>query len=148
MARDAGANKVTFARPRRRCATRTCTASTCRRGTSWSPTAARSPRSPSELGADYMVYQEVADLQAAILEGSDVEDLDMSCFTADYITGTVTEEYLAWVERPSSAERSSLPAGRSRAQPAKPLATSLVGAVGRLVQPRAPTSHGEPTPGR
>jgi amidophosphoribosyltransferase len=22
----------------------------------------------------------------------------MSCFTGDYITGTVTDEYLAWVE--------------------------------------------------
>ena len=35
---------------------------------------------------------------AAILEGSDVEDLDMSCFDGRYITGTVTDEYLAWVE--------------------------------------------------
>ena len=36
--------------------------------------------------------------KAAILEGSDVEDLDMSCFDGRYITGTVTDEYLAWVE--------------------------------------------------
>ena len=45
-----------------------------------------------------MVYQEVEDLKAAILEGSDVEDLDMSCFDGRYVTGTVSEEYLAWVE--------------------------------------------------
>jgi amidophosphoribosyltransferase len=44
-------------------------------------------------------YQEVADLQAAITEGSDVSQLDLSCFTGEYVTGTVTEEYLAWVER-------------------------------------------------
>ncbi len=50
------------------------------------------------LGADYMIYQEVADMQSAIIEGSDVKALDMSCFTGDYVTGTVTDEYLAWVE--------------------------------------------------
>jgi amidophosphoribosyltransferase len=56
------------------------------------------PEIAEELGADYMVYQEVEDLKAAILEGSDVEDLDMSCFDGRYVTGTVTEEYLSWVE--------------------------------------------------
>ncbi|GAA2960532.1 amidophosphoribosyltransferase [Microbacterium schleiferi] len=56
------------------------------------------PEIAEELGADYVVYQEVADLKAAILEGSDVEDLDMSCFDGRYVTGTVTEEYLTWVE--------------------------------------------------
>lgn len=57
------------------------------------------PEIAKELGADYMVYQEIDDLKAAILEGSpDVEDLDMSCFDGRYITGTVTDEYLAWVE--------------------------------------------------
>lgn len=57
------------------------------------------PEIAEELGADYMVYQEIDDLKAAILEGSpDVDDLDMSCFDGRYITGTVSEEYLAWVE--------------------------------------------------
>jgi amidophosphoribosyltransferase len=56
------------------------------------------PEIAEELGADFVVYQEVEDLKAAILEGSDVEDLDMSCFDGRYITGTVTDEYLAWVE--------------------------------------------------
>ncbi|WP_434811448.1 amidophosphoribosyltransferase [Microbacterium sp. bgisy189] len=57
------------------------------------------PEIAEELGADYMVYQEIDDLKAAILEGSpDVEDLDMSCFDGRYITGTVSEEYLAWLE--------------------------------------------------
>ena len=55
------------------------------------------PEIAEELGADYLVYQEVEDLKAAILEGSDVQDLDMSCFDGRYVTGTVTEEYLAWV---------------------------------------------------
>ena len=57
------------------------------------------PEIAEELGADYLVYQEVADLKAAILEGApDVEDLDMSCFDGRYVTGTVSDEYLAWVE--------------------------------------------------
>jgi amidophosphoribosyltransferase len=56
------------------------------------------PEIAKELGADYMVYQEVEDLKAAILEGSDVQDLDMSCFDGRYVTGTVSDEYLAWVE--------------------------------------------------
>ena len=56
------------------------------------------PEIATELGADYLVYQEVADMEAAIIEGSDVAALEMSCFTGDYVTGSVTEEYLAWVE--------------------------------------------------
>ena len=56
------------------------------------------PEIATELGADYLIYQEVADMQAAILEGSPIEALEMSCFTGEYITGTVTDEYLAWVE--------------------------------------------------
>jgi amidophosphoribosyltransferase len=56
------------------------------------------PEIAQELGADYMVFQEIEDLKAAILEGSDIDDLDMSCFDGRYVTGTVTDEYLAWVE--------------------------------------------------
>jgi len=57
------------------------------------------PEIAEELGADYMVYQEIDDLKAAILEGApDVEDLDLSCFDGRYVTGTVSDEYLAWVE--------------------------------------------------
>jgi amidophosphoribosyltransferase len=59
----------------------------------------RIPEIATELGADNLIYQEVADMQAAILEGSNVTSLEMSCFTGDYVTGTVTPEYLAWVER-------------------------------------------------
>jgi len=56
------------------------------------------PEIATELGADYLIYQEVADMQAAILEGSNVTELEMSCFTGEYVTGSVTPEYLAWVE--------------------------------------------------
>ena len=56
------------------------------------------PEIATELGADYLIYQEVEDMQSAILEGSDIAGLEMSCFTGDYITGNVSEEYLAWLE--------------------------------------------------
>ncbi len=57
------------------------------------------PEINAELGADHLIFQEVADMEAAIIEGSAVESLEMSCFTGDYVTGTVTPEYLEWVER-------------------------------------------------
>lgn len=56
------------------------------------------PQIAEELGCDYLVYQEVDDLKAAIMEGTNLVDLDMSCFDGRYVTGTVSEEYLAWVE--------------------------------------------------
>ncbi|MET1052724.1 MAG: amidophosphoribosyltransferase [Mycetocola sp.] len=57
------------------------------------------PEIGRELGADRLIYQEVEDMKQAIIQGSDVTDLEMSCFTGDYVTGTVTPEYLDWVER-------------------------------------------------
>ena len=53
----------------------------------------------TELGADYLIFQEVGDMEAAITAGSTVTDLEMSCFTGDYVTGSVSPEYLNWVER-------------------------------------------------
>lgn len=58
----------------------------------------RIPEVAAELGADHVIYQEVEDMRAAITEGSQVKELDMCCFTGEYVTGDVTEEYLAWVE--------------------------------------------------
>jgi amidophosphoribosyltransferase len=57
------------------------------------------PEIARELGADHMIYQEVEDLQAAITQGTGIDRLDLSCFTENYVTGTVTEEYLEWVEK-------------------------------------------------
>ena len=37
-------------------------------------------------------------MRAAITEGSQVRELEMSCFTGEYVTGYVNDEYLAWVE--------------------------------------------------
>jgi amidophosphoribosyltransferase len=57
------------------------------------------PEIAAELGADHLIYQEVADMESAIMEGSSLEALDVSCFTGDYVTGTITPEYLEWVEK-------------------------------------------------
>ena len=57
------------------------------------------PEIARELRSDYLIYQEVADMQSAIVEGSPLTELEMSCFTGEYVTGTVTPEYLDWVER-------------------------------------------------
>lgn len=98
MARTAGANKVTFASaappvryphvyginmPSRR---------------ELIAAGRKIPEVARELGADHLIYQEVADMRDAIIEGSDVTDLEMSCFTGEYVTGTVDAEYLRWVE--------------------------------------------------
>jgi amidophosphoribosyltransferase len=98
MAREAGANKVTF----------TSAAPPVRFPHVYGinmPTrheliahGRKIPEINTEMGSDYLIYQEVADMQAAILEGSNVSELEMSCFTGDYVTGTVSPEYLAWVE--------------------------------------------------
>jgi amidophosphoribosyltransferase len=57
------------------------------------------PEIAREIGSDYLIYQEIEDMQSAILQGSNVADLEKSCFDGRYITGTVTEEYLRWVEQ-------------------------------------------------
>jgi len=56
------------------------------------------PEIAREIGADHLIYQEVDDLFGAITEGTKIAELDMSCFTGHYCTGTVTDEYLKWVE--------------------------------------------------
>lgn len=56
------------------------------------------PEIAREIGADHLIYQEVEDLFGAITEGSGITQLDMSCFTGEYCTGTVSDEYLQWVE--------------------------------------------------
>jgi amidophosphoribosyltransferase len=56
------------------------------------------PEIAREIGADHLIYQEIEDMRDAIIEGSNVTELDMSCFTGEYVTGTVSAEYLEWVE--------------------------------------------------
>ncbi|PDQ34356.1 MAG: amidophosphoribosyltransferase [Candidatus Lumbricidophila eiseniae] len=57
------------------------------------------PEIATVLGADHMIYQEVDDLRTAITAGTSMTDLDLSCFTGEYVTKNVGEEYLAWLEK-------------------------------------------------
>lgn len=99
MARTAGANKVTFtsaAPPTRHPHVYGINMPSRRELLAFGR---KIPEVALELGADHMIYQEPEDLKSAILEGSGVAELEMSCFTGDYVTGTVTEDYLSWVEQ-------------------------------------------------
>ena len=51
-----------------------------------------------KLEIDNLVYQSVDNLRKSIINNSLVKDLEMSCFTGSYVTGTVNQEYLDWVE--------------------------------------------------
>ena len=51
-----------------------------------------------QLEIDNLVYQSVENLRESIISDSIIKDLEMSCFTGTYVTGTVTQEYLNWVE--------------------------------------------------
>lgn len=51
------------------------------------------------IGADQLIYQTVEGMDQAIMHGqTEVQRLENSCFTGEYIAGNVDEEYLRWVE--------------------------------------------------
>jgi amidophosphoribosyltransferase len=53
-----------------------------------------------EIGADALVYQQVADLKRAVRECNPaLANFEASCFDGHYITGDVTEDYLDRIER-------------------------------------------------
>jgi amidophosphoribosyltransferase len=51
-----------------------------------------------KLEIDHLVYQSVDNLRKSIINDSPIQELEMSCFTGSYVTGTVNQEYLKWVE--------------------------------------------------
>ena len=51
------------------------------------------------MGADHLVYQTVEGMDRAITAGQSlVTELEQSCFTGEYLAGSIDEEYLSWVE--------------------------------------------------
>ncbi|MBT8141205.1 MAG: amidophosphoribosyltransferase, partial [Gammaproteobacteria bacterium] len=51
------------------------------------------------IGADWLVYQDLPDLVDAVSHySSDISQFDTSCFSGEYITGDVTEDYLSNLE--------------------------------------------------
>ena len=52
------------------------------------------------IGADKLIYQDLADLIEAAREGNPkIQKFDASCFNGEYITGDVTRDYLDRIER-------------------------------------------------
>jgi amidophosphoribosyltransferase len=52
------------------------------------------------IGADRLIYQDLHGLVRSVRHGnSEIEEFDTSCFSGEYVTGDVTEEYLDEVER-------------------------------------------------
>jgi amidophosphoribosyltransferase len=52
-----------------------------------------------EIGADAVIYQELDDLVRAVRAcGTHVPAFDTSCFDGTYVTGDVSEDYLARLE--------------------------------------------------
>ena len=55
------------------------------------------------IGADWLVYQELDDLIKAVqYDNGDIHEFDASCFSGEYVTGDVTEEYLIALEQERS----------------------------------------------
>ncbi len=71
------------------------------------------------IGADWLLYQELDDLVAACRhDNARITAFDTSCFSGEYVTGDVTGDYLARIERDRSdgarAQRMlELPGGRT-----------------------------------
>jgi amidophosphoribosyltransferase len=52
-----------------------------------------------EIGADALIYQDLEALMHCVQRGNaDIQRFDCSCFNGDYVTGDVSEEYLADIE--------------------------------------------------
>jgi amidophosphoribosyltransferase len=69
------------------------------------------------IGADWLVYQDLEDLVHAVRhDNAKIREFDTSCFSGEYVTGDVTAEYLARLQRERSDEakqqrRDSTPRG-------------------------------------
>lgn len=65
------------------------------------------------IGADDMIYQDLADLEQAVRDGNAaLRDFDSSCFNGRYVTGDITAEYLLALEneRGDAALAAAIPA--------------------------------------
>ena len=57
------------------------------------------PEIGDEIGADWILYQDIEQLIEAVQYGQDkIYDFDTSCFTGEYLTGDVTPDYLKFIE--------------------------------------------------
>ena len=52
------------------------------------------------IGADRLIYQDLYGLIRSVRhEKTPIEEFDTSCFSGEYVTGDVTDEYLGELER-------------------------------------------------
>ncbi len=55
------------------------------------------------IGADWLIYQDLADLVTACRhDDATIREFDTSCFSGTYVTGDITEDYLALLQRERS----------------------------------------------
>jgi amidophosphoribosyltransferase len=58
------------------------------------------PEIAEEIGADWLVYQDIEDLIACAKRGNpEIQNFDTSCFTGNYVTGDVDKAYLDRIEK-------------------------------------------------
>jgi amidophosphoribosyltransferase len=61
------------------------------------------------IGADWLIYQDLDDLVRAVQhDDAAINQFDTSCFSGEYVTGDVTEEYLHQLESQRSDEAKQL----------------------------------------
>lgn len=54
----------------------------------------------AELGADWVMYQDLVDLEASVTEiNTLLTSFDSSCFNGKYVTGDIDEQYFAQLQR-------------------------------------------------
>ncbi len=51
-----------------------------------------------ELGVDWLIYQDIEDLELAVNKHNNVDRFDISCFNGKYITGDIDQKYLDFVD--------------------------------------------------
>ncbi|MGB6450210.1 MAG: amidophosphoribosyltransferase [Steroidobacteraceae bacterium] len=70
----------------------------------------------SFIGADWLVYQDLEDLVAACRhDDAQITGFDTSCFSGEYVTGDVTQEYLERLQLERSDEAKARRGGERRA---------------------------------
>ena len=69
------------------------------------------------IGADRLIYQDLHGLIRSVRhDNSSITEFDTSCFSGEYVTGDVTEEYLSELEsRRNDAAKRAQKKGRKKA---------------------------------
>ncbi|MGI9265199.1 MAG: amidophosphoribosyltransferase, partial [Gammaproteobacteria bacterium] len=85
----------------------------------------RSEEEVAELiGADWLVYQTLDDLIESVqYHNADIRDFDASCFSGEYVTGDVSDEYL---QRVAMNRSDAVKEARERKMAASPLAARVI----------------------